>query len=229
MRRSKRTARGSAGTRATGRARAMRWRWVVSPPSRRSWRRCTRSVRRSTAAATTKRAGFISTSRGRGTASPSCRCCAICCKATTPNIYEPRGPGAAQKRHPEERGGGAAEPRRVSDSLIVPRNLTGPSRLAALAPQDDDRRVPARRATDATMQILQSLKSLFGAPEAKASRASRIIALEGGGRARGTPRDYAALAREGYTKNAIVHRAVKLVAENVAAVNFLAYEGAVQR
>ncbi|MEA2954013.1 MAG: hypothetical protein QOJ96_3533 [Alphaproteobacteria bacterium] len=63
-------------------------------------------------------------------------------------------------------------------------------------------------------------------PEAKASRTARLISLESGGRARWTPRDYAALAREGYVQNAIVHRAVKLVAENAASVAFLIYEGA---
>ena len=42
------------------------------------------------------------------------------------------------------------------------------------------------------------LKALFSAPQAKASRAARLIAIESGGRARWTPRDYAALAREGY-------------------------------
>jgi phage portal protein BeeE len=63
-------------------------------------------------------------------------------------------------------------------------------------------------------------------PEVKSSRTARLLALESGGRARWTPRDYAALAREGYVQNAIVHRAVKLVAENAAAVPFLLYEGA---
>src|SRR3977135_1028695 len=70
---------------------------------------------------------------------------------------------------------------------------------------------------------------LFSPPEAKSSRTARLIALEGGGRARWTPRDYAALAREGFVCNAIVHRAVKLVAENAAACTFLLYEGAVER
>ena len=62
-------------------------------------------------------------------------------------------------------------------------------------------------------------------PEAKASRTARLIAFESGGRARWTPRDYAALAREGYARNAIVHRAVKLVAENAAACVFLRLRG----
>ncbi len=69
------------------------------------------------------------------------------------------------------------------------------------------------------------LKALFSAPEAKASRAARFVAIESGGRARWTPRDYAALAREGFITNAIVHRAVKLVAESAASVTYLAYEG----
>ena len=71
-----------------------------------------------------------------------------------------------------------------------------------------------------------TLKTMFGPPERKASRAARLIALESGGRARWTPRDYAALAREGYTKNAIVHRAVRLTAEAVGSVSFVLYEGA---
>src|SRR6185437_7954170 len=66
-------------------------------------------------------------------------------------------------------------------------------------------------------------------PERKASRASRIIALEGGGRARWTPRDYAALAREGYTRNAIVHRAVRLIAESIGGLSFVLYEGDAER
>jgi HK97 family phage portal protein len=73
------------------------------------------------------------------------------------------------------------------------------------------------------------MRNLFAkfrrAPEMKASRIARLLAFESGGRARWTPRDYAALAREGYVQNAIVHRAVKLVAENAAALNVLLYEG----
>ncbi|MBZ0140312.1 MAG: phage portal protein [Pseudorhodoplanes sp.] len=76
--------------------------------------------------------------------------------------------------------------------------------------------------------MISFLKTLLRAPEAKASRTARIIAYQTGGRARWTPRDYAALAREGYMTNAIVHRAVKLVAENAAAVTWLVYEEAVE-
>lgn len=74
-----------------------------------------------------------------------------------------------------------------------------------------------------------NFKHLFRAPEAKASRTAKVLAFESGGRARWTPRDYAALAREGYLTNAIVHRAVRLIAENAASCGFLIYEGALER
>src|SRR3569833_485533 len=77
--------------------------------------------------------------------------------------------------------------------------------------------------------MLEQLKNLLRAPERKQSRASRIVALEGGGRARWSPRDYAALAREGYTKNAIVHRAVRLIAESIGGLHFDLYEGDAER
>jgi HK97 family phage portal protein len=77
--------------------------------------------------------------------------------------------------------------------------------------------------------MFDRLKNLLRPPEAKASRTARLITLESTGRARWTPRDYAALAREGYVGNAIVHRAVKLVAENAASCVFLLYEGAAER
>ena len=72
-----------------------------------------------------------------------------------------------------------------------------------------------------------TLRQTFGralrrlAPEAKASRTAKVLQFDNGGRARWTPRDYAALAREGFLKNAIVHRCVKLVSENVAAAPYL--------
>lgn len=61
-------------------------------------------------------------------------------------------------------------------------------------------------------------------PEAKASRAA-LVALFEAGRPRWTPRDYAALAREGFAKNAIAYRAVRLIAEAVAAMPLVLYEG----
>src|SRR6478752_5541512 len=85
----------------------------------------------------------------------------------------------------------------------------------------------ARKSTrfHARITMLSQLKSLFAAPERKASRVARLIALESAGRARWTPRDYAALAREGYVKNAIVHRAVRLLAESIGGLSFVLFDG----
>src|ERR1044072_1263562 len=77
--------------------------------------------------------------------------------------------------------------------------------------------------------MLDRLKRLLLPAEIKASRTARLIALENPGRARWTPRDYTALAREGYLANAIVHRSVRLIAENAAACQFLVFEGAAER
>jgi HK97 family phage portal protein len=76
--------------------------------------------------------------------------------------------------------------------------------------------------------MFDRLKSLLRAPERKSSLTARLIAIESGGRARWTPRDYAALAREGYSRNAIVYRAVRLIAESVGALSFVLYEGAAE-
>jgi HK97 family phage portal protein len=77
--------------------------------------------------------------------------------------------------------------------------------------------------------MLKRLRQLLAPPEAKASRTARLIALESGGRARWTPRDYAALTREGYVRNAIVYRAVRLIAESVGALDFTVHEGPQER
>lgn len=77
--------------------------------------------------------------------------------------------------------------------------------------------------------MFDRLKAYLAAPEAKASRTARVLAFESGGRARWTPKDFAALAREGYLSNAIVHRAVRLIAENAAACSFLVFDGAQER
>ena len=53
--------------------------------------------------------------------------------------------------------------------------------------------------------MFDRLRNLLRSPEAKASRTARLIAFETGGRARWTPRDYAALTREGFMQQR--HRA----------------------
>ena len=77
--------------------------------------------------------------------------------------------------------------------------------------------------------MLNALRNLLRAPEQKASRTANVIALQSAGQARWTPRDYAALARAGYVQNAIVYRAVKLVAENVGGSSFVVEEGGATR
>src|SRR5262245_42685762 len=77
--------------------------------------------------------------------------------------------------------------------------------------------------------MLNALRNLLRAPEQKASRTGQVIALQSSGQARWTPRDYAALTRAGYVQNAIVYRAVKLVAENVGGCVFLVEEGGATR
>jgi len=61
--------------------------------------------------------------------------------------------------------------------------------------------------------------------EAKASATGPLIAFQSHGRPAWTPRDYAALAREGFAKNAIVYRCVRLIAEASASVPWLLYDG----
>jgi phage portal protein BeeE len=52
----------------------------------------------------------------------------------------------------------------------------------------------------------------------KASATAALIALQTHGRPAWTPRDYAALAREGYARNAVVYRCVRMIAEGAASV-----------
>ena len=77
--------------------------------------------------------------------------------------------------------------------------------------------------------MFNRLRDLLAPPELKSSRTARLVAFESGGRARWTPRDYTGLAREGYLANAIVHRSVRLIAENAAACQFLVFDGAQER
>jgi HK97 family phage portal protein len=62
--------------------------------------------------------------------------------------------------------------------------------------------------------------------EEKASRTGALVALFSQGRPRWTPRDYHALAREGFAKNPIAYRSVRMIAEAAANVPLLLYEGA---
>ena len=65
----------------------------------------------------------------------------------------------------------------------------------------------------------------FRAPETKQSRVAPVIALHMQGRAVWTPRDYAALAEEGYRRNAVAYRCVRMIAEAAASLPWLMYDG----
>lgn len=60
--------------------------------------------------------------------------------------------------------------------------------------------------------------------EAKASRAGPLVYLQSNGQPVWTVRDYASLAREGFTRNVIAYRAVRMVAEAVGSVPFMLSE-----
>jgi HK97 family phage portal protein len=64
--------------------------------------------------------------------------------------------------------------------------------------------------------------------EAKASRTGAVVALHAAGRPVWTPRNYPGLARAGYMKNAVVHRAVRLLSEAAAGVPWLLRGGAAE-
>ena len=62
-------------------------------------------------------------------------------------------------------------------------------------------------------------------PETKASKTGPLLALSGPGRPVWTPRDYGALAREGYARNPIVYRAIRMVSEAAAGVPIYVRQG----
>ena len=74
------------------------------------------------------------------------------------------------------------------------------------------------------------LSRLFGAPsrapqvETKRSRASAFVALHGLGAARWTARNNVALTREGFERNAVVHRCVRMIAESAASIPWRLYQ-----
>jgi hypothetical protein len=85
-----------------------------------------------------------------------------------------------------------------------------------------DQRRPSRLA-----RMTRALRSLWPAepPQIKASAVGPLIAIEPLGQPVWMPRDYAAFAREGMMQNAVVYRAVRMIAEAAASVPLLLYEG----
>ena len=64
--------------------------------------------------------------------------------------------------------------------------------------------------------------------ETKASRTGPLIAVTGAGRPRWTPRDYGNLAREGFARNAVAYRCVRMIAEACAATPLVVFAGGVR-
>lgn len=63
------------------------------------------------------------------------------------------------------------------------------------------------------------------APEVKDSAAGPLIAFAHAGRPVWTPRDYESLAREGFAKNPVAYRCVRMIAEAAAATPLAVFEG----
>ena len=63
------------------------------------------------------------------------------------------------------------------------------------------------------------------APEVKDSSVGRVIAWTQQGRAVWTPRDYESLAREGFGKNPVAYRCVRMIAEAAASVPLAVFQG----
>jgi HK97 family phage portal protein len=61
--------------------------------------------------------------------------------------------------------------------------------------------------------------------EGKSSQTAKLIAWSAHGQPVWTPRDLASLAREGFAKNAVVYRAVRMVAEAAASVPLFLFDG----
>ncbi len=61
--------------------------------------------------------------------------------------------------------------------------------------------------------------------EAKASRGAALVVPMGANQPRFTPRQYDQLAKEGYQKNIIAYRCVKLIGQNAAAVPWTVFQG----
>ena len=65
-------------------------------------------------------------------------------------------------------------------------------------------------------------------PETKDSAARTLVALTTAHRPQWSPRDYESLAREGFAKNAVAYRCVRMIAEAAASVPLVVFEGGVR-
>lgn len=65
-------------------------------------------------------------------------------------------------------------------------------------------------------------------PRVEKKSAGGFVALHQAGEARWARRDYATLAREGFMRNPVAHRAVRMIAESASAIPWLLYDGAAE-
>jgi HK97 family phage portal protein len=79
------------------------------------------------------------------------------------------------------------------------------------------------------MAIMELMRRWLKALEEKRSAAGPLIALQGLGRPQWTPRNYRALAAEGFAANPVGYRAVRMIAEAAASVPWLIFEGEAER
>jgi HK97 family phage portal protein len=79
------------------------------------------------------------------------------------------------------------------------------------------------------MTFIDRMRRLFKAPEEKRSLAGPLIALNGLGRPQWTPRNYRALAAEGFAGNPVGYRSVRMITEAAASVPWLVFEGEAER
>lgn len=69
------------------------------------------------------------------------------------------------------------------------------------------------------------LRRRTAVPETKASRAAALVAVTAAGRPVWTPRDYESLAREGFAKNPVAYRCVRMIAEAAASIPLAVFVG----
>jgi len=75
------------------------------------------------------------------------------------------------------------------------------------------------------MGLKDNIKAIFKTRESKASKVAPILVQFGKHQPRFTPRQYDRLAEEGYQKNIIAYRCIKLISQNAAAIPFIVYKG----
>ncbi|MTH95859.1 phage portal protein [Roseibium sp. RKSG952] len=74
-------------------------------------------------------------------------------------------------------------------------------------------------------QAFDTLLARGNAPGQKASRTGPLLALQGRAQPVWSPRNYAALAQEGFAKNPVVYRAVRMISEAAASVPLTLFDG----